>query len=143
MGIGAGGSDGAVVPGGEVAILIKRGDREAVRDARGGRRWEARDNERHRRVGRIRQREAGGAADQAAVDQARVVYVLCAAFRQRRDLEVKRAAATALLVLVTERSGPSPSPPERPAADPDLEGEPRVRDKLSSERVDQWSQAPK
>jgi hypothetical protein len=46
---------------------------------------------------------------------------LSQAFKERRDLEVKRAVATALLVL-TERSGPSPSPPERPAADPDLEG---------------------
>src|SRR6516165_6504013 len=39
----------------------------------------------------------------AAVDQIRVVCVLCAAFKQRRDLEVKRAAATALLVLATEK----------------------------------------
>jgi HEAT repeat protein len=58
----------------------------------------------------------------AAVDQVRVVSVLCQAFTERRDLEVKRAVATALLVLVTERSGPSPSPPERPAPEADLEG---------------------
>ena len=57
----------------------------------------------------------------AAVDQVRVVCVLCEAFRQRRDLEVKRAVATALLVLVTERLGQGPSPAERPAPDPDLE----------------------
>jgi hypothetical protein len=62
-------------------------------------------------------------------------YGLCEAFKQRRDLEVKRAAALALLALVPERLGPSPSPPERPAPDPDLEGEPRVRDESSSERV--------
>jgi HEAT repeat protein len=72
----------------------------------------------------------------AVVDQVRVLCVLCEAFRQRRDLEVKRAVATALLVLVTERSGPSPSPPERPAQDPDREGKPRVRDESSSGRVD-------
>ena len=63
----------------------------------------------------------------AGVDQVRVLCVLCEAFKQRRDPEVKRAVATALLVL-TERSGPSPSPPERPASDQNLEGEPRVRD---------------
>jgi hypothetical protein len=73
----------------------------------------------------------------AAVDQVRVLYILCEAFKERRDLEVKRAAALAVLALVPERLGPSPSPPERPAADPDLEGYPRVRDKSSSERVDQ------
>jgi hypothetical protein len=73
----------------------------------------------------------------AAVDQVRVVCVLCEAFKQRRDLEVKRAVALALLALVPRRLGPSPSPPERPAQDPDLEGEPRFRDESSSERVDQ------
>jgi HEAT repeat protein len=72
-----------------------------------------------------------------AVDQVRVVCVLCEAFKPRRDLEVKRAVATALLVLVTERSGPSPSPPERPASDPKCEEYPRDRDKSSSEWVDQ------
>ena len=72
----------------------------------------------------------------AAVDQVRVLCVLCEAFKQRRDPEVKRAVATALLVL-TERSGPSPSPPERPADDPKREEYPRDRDKSSSERVDQ------
>jgi hypothetical protein len=68
----------------------------------------------------------------AAVDNVRVLCVLSQAFKERRDLEVKRAVATALLVLVTERLGPSPSPPERPAPDPNLEGEPRVRDGRSS-----------
>jgi hypothetical protein len=58
----------------------------------------------------------------AAVDPIRVLFVLCEAFKERRDLEVKRAAALALLALVPKRSGPSPSPPERPAPDPDLEG---------------------
>ena len=58
----------------------------------------------------------------AEVDQVRVLYILCEAFKERRDLAVKRAAAVALLALVPQRSGPSPSPPERPAADPDLEG---------------------
>ena len=58
----------------------------------------------------------------AEVDPIRVVHVLCEAFKERRDLEVKRAVATALLALVPQRLGPSPSPPERPAADPDLEG---------------------
>ncbi len=58
----------------------------------------------------------------AAVDQVRVVCVLCEAFKERRDPEVKRAVATALLVLATERPGPSPSPPGRPAPDADLEG---------------------
>jgi HEAT repeat protein len=58
----------------------------------------------------------------AEVDPIRVVHVLCEAFKERRDLEVKRAAATALLDLVPERSGPSPSPVERPAPDADLEG---------------------
>jgi hypothetical protein len=73
----------------------------------------------------------------AAVDQVRVVCVLCEAFKERRDLEVKRAVATALLVLMTERSGPSPSLVERPAADPKREEYPRDRDNSSSERVDQ------
>jgi hypothetical protein len=72
----------------------------------------------------------------AAVDQVRVVYILCEAFKQRQDLEVKRVAAVALLVL-TERSGPSPSPPERPAPDPQREEYARDRGKSSSERVDQ------
>jgi HEAT repeat protein len=58
----------------------------------------------------------------AAVDRVRVLCVLSQAFKERRDLEVKRAVATALLVLVTEKLGQSPSPPERPAQDPDLEG---------------------
>ena len=58
----------------------------------------------------------------AAVDRVRVLCVLSQAFKERRDLEVKRAAATALLDLVPERSGPSPSPVERPAPDADLEG---------------------
>ena len=44
------------------------------------------------------------------VDQVRVVCVLCEAFKERRDLEVKRAVALALLALVPQRSGPSPSP---------------------------------
>jgi hypothetical protein len=70
----------------------------------------------------------------AAVDPFRVMYVLCEAFKQRRHPEVKRAVAVALLVL-TERSGSSPSPPERPAADPKREEYRRVRDKSSSERV--------
>jgi hypothetical protein len=77
----------------------------------------------------------------AAVDQVRVLCVLCEALKQRRDLEVKRAAAVALLVL-TERSGPSPSPPERPIPDPNREEYPRDRDNSSSERVDQYTQAP-
>jgi hypothetical protein len=71
----------------------------------------------------------------AAVDQVRVVCILCEAFKQRRDLEVKRAAATALLVLATERSGPSSSPPERPAPDPKRQEYPRDRDKSSSDQV--------
>jgi hypothetical protein len=58
----------------------------------------------------------------AAVDQVRVVCVLCAAFKERRDVEVKRAAALALLALVPQRSGPSPSPPGRPTPDPGREG---------------------
>jgi HEAT repeat protein len=58
----------------------------------------------------------------AAVDQVRVLYILCEAFKERRDLEVKRAAALALLALVPRRLGPSPSPPERPAPEADLEG---------------------
>jgi hypothetical protein len=70
----------------------------------------------------------------AEVDQVRVLYILCEAFKQRQDLEVKRAAAVALLVL-TERSGPSPSPPERPAPDPKREEYPRDRDASSSGRV--------
>ena len=57
----------------------------------------------------------------AAVDQVRVVCVLCEAFKERRDLEVKRAVATALLVLVTERLGQGPSPAEDLARDLDLE----------------------
>jgi hypothetical protein len=36
-----------------------------------------------------------------------------------------------------------PSPPERPAPDPKREEYPRDRDKSSSERVDQETQAPK
>jgi hypothetical protein len=78
----------------------------------------------------------------AAIDQVRVLCVLCEAFKQRRDPEVKRAVATALLVLA-ERSGPSPSPPERPAPDPKREEYRRDRDKSSSERVDPETQAPK
>ena len=58
----------------------------------------------------------------AEVDQVRVLYILCEAFKERRDLAVKRAAAVALLALVPQRSGPSPSPPERPAPEADLEG---------------------
>jgi hypothetical protein len=58
----------------------------------------------------------------AEVDQVRVVCILCEAFRQRRDPEVKRAAAAALLVLATERPGPGPSAPGRPAPDSDREG---------------------
>src|SRR6516162_4310824 len=73
----------------------------------------------------------------AEVDQVRVLYILCEAFKERRDLAVKRAAAVALLALVPQRSGPSPSPPERPAPDPKREEYPRDRDELSSERVDQ------
>ena len=69
--------------------------------------------------------------------------ILCEAFTQRRDLEVKRAAATALLVLASEKLGRGPSPPERPAPDPKREEYPRDRDKSSSERVDQETQAPK
>jgi hypothetical protein len=61
----------------------------------------------------------------AAVDRVRVLCVLSEAFKERRDLEVKRAVATALLVLVSERSGPSPSPVERPAPDPKREEYPR------------------
>ena len=57
----------------------------------------------------------------AAVDRVRVVCVLCEAFKQRRDLVVKRAVATALLVLVTERLGQGPSPAEDLARDLDLE----------------------
>jgi hypothetical protein len=62
----------------------------------------------------------------AAVDPIRVLFVLCEAFKERRDVEVKRAAALALLALVPERSGPSPSPPERPAPGPDREEYPRA-----------------
>jgi HEAT repeat protein len=58
----------------------------------------------------------------AAVDPIRVLFVLCGAFKERRDVEVKRAAALALLALVPQRSGPSPSPPERPAPGPDRVG---------------------
>jgi HEAT repeat protein len=58
----------------------------------------------------------------AAVDPIRVLLVVCEAFKERRDVEVKRAAALALLALVPQRSGPSPSPPERPAPEADLEG---------------------
>ena len=58
----------------------------------------------------------------AEVDQVRVLYILCEAFKERRDLAVKRAAALALLALVPRRLGPSPSPPERPAPEADLEG---------------------
>jgi hypothetical protein len=72
----------------------------------------------------------------AAVDPIRVLYVLCQAFKQRRDLEVKRAAAVALVVLA-ERSGASPSSPERHAPDPKREEYPRDRAKSSRERVDQ------
>jgi hypothetical protein len=72
----------------------------------------------------------------AAVDQVRVLCVLSQAFKERRDLEVKRAVAVALMVL-TERSGPSPFPPERPAPDPNREEHPRDREKSSSERVGQ------
>jgi hypothetical protein len=43
----------------------------------------------------------------AAVDRVRVLCVLSQAFKERRDLEVKRAVATALLVLVTEKLGQS------------------------------------
>ena len=57
----------------------------------------------------------------AAVDQVRVLCILCEAFKERRDLEVKRAVAAALLVLVTERPGQGPSPAEDLARDPDLE----------------------
>jgi HEAT repeat protein len=57
----------------------------------------------------------------ADVDQVRVLLIMSEAFKERRDLEVKRAAALALLALVPERSGPSPSAVERPAPDPDLE----------------------
>jgi hypothetical protein len=71
----------------------------------------------------------------ATADQVRVLYLLCEAFKERRDLEVKRAAAVALMVLVPERSGPSPSPPEGPAPDPNREEYPRDGDKSSSERV--------
>jgi hypothetical protein len=57
----------------------------------------------------------------AAVDKVRVVCVLCEPFKERRDVEVKRAVATALLVLVTERLGQGPSPAEDLARDLDLE----------------------
>jgi hypothetical protein len=50
------------------------------------------------------------------------VFVLCEAFKQRWDLEVKRAAAAALLALVPEKLGQSHSPPERRTHDPDVEG---------------------
>jgi hypothetical protein len=71
----------------------------------------------------------------AEVDQVRVLYILCEAFKERRDLEVKRAAALALLALVPRRSGPSPSPVERPAPDPIREEHPRDRDESSGEQV--------
>jgi HEAT repeat protein len=58
----------------------------------------------------------------AAVDQVRVLCILSEAFKERRDPEVKRAVAAALLVLVAERSGPSPAAAERPATDAGLEG---------------------
>ena len=58
----------------------------------------------------------------AAVDQVRVLCILSEAFKERRDPEVKRAVATALLVLAPLRSAPSPSAAEDPARDPDLEG---------------------
>ena len=57
----------------------------------------------------------------AAADQIRVVCILSEAFKERRDPEVKRAVATALLGLVSDRSEPSPSPAGRPAPDPELE----------------------
>jgi hypothetical protein len=57
----------------------------------------------------------------AEVDPIRVLLVLSEAFKERRDPEVKRAAAAALLVLVTERMGQGPSPAEDLADDPDLE----------------------
>ena len=57
----------------------------------------------------------------AEVDQVRVVCVLCEAFKERRDPEVKRAAATALLVLATERPGQGPSAAGDLARDLDLE----------------------
>ena len=50
------------------------------------------------------------------VDLVRVVGVLCEASKERRDPEVKRAAATALMVFGDGAArGPSPSPPGRPA----------------------------
>ena len=57
----------------------------------------------------------------AAVDQVRVVCVLCEAFKERKDLEVKRAVALALMVLATERPGLGPPPAEDLARDLDLE----------------------
>jgi hypothetical protein len=58
------------------------------------------------------------------------VCILCEAFKQRRDLEDKRAVATALLVLASEKLGHGASPPERPTPNPNREEYPR-------ERVDQ------
>jgi hypothetical protein len=77
----------------------------------------------------------------AAVDNVRVLCVLSQAFKERRDLEVKRAVAVALMVLA-EGSGPSPSPPERPAPDPKREEHPRERDKSSSEQVAKQPSGP-
>ncbi len=57
----------------------------------------------------------------AAVDNVRDVCVLCEAFKERRDVEVKRAVVTALLVLVTERLGQGHSAAGDPARDLDLE----------------------
>jgi hypothetical protein len=57
----------------------------------------------------------------AAVDRVRVLCVLSQAFKERRDLEVKRAVATALLVLVAEKLGQGPFPAEDLARDLDLE----------------------
>jgi hypothetical protein len=63
------------------------------------------------------------------------VCILCEAFKQRRDLEVKRAVTTALLVLVSEKLGQGPCPAEDLARDPKREEYPRDRDKSSSEPV--------
>jgi hypothetical protein len=64
----------------------------------------------------------------AAVDQVRVVCILCEAFKQRRELEVNRAAALALLSLVPERLGQGPTPVEQPARHADPKVESWVRD---------------